>query len=288
MDNKNLNNTYCVYKHTNKINGKVYIGQTKFGDNPWLRWGYNAEGYDKTSHFGKAIAKYSWENFEHELLHENLTVEEANYWEKEEIKKYNSIDPKFGYNKTQGGSNGARNKEVGQKISSALNNYYKDNPVPKERNIRRGESISKYYDTHPEAREARRIKAREVALTSVRHYDPNHINGNKGKPKPEGFGKNRPEYGSKISEKLKEYYKNNHRTKEQIESQRNKLLGTKHSEEQNIKLSNSMKGKNKGKHYYNNGIITVLRYKCPEGFIEGKIKKTTMGNNKKDNINSEF
>ena len=284
MNNKeDYSHTFCVYRHTNKINGKVYIGQTKHGNNPWTRWGHNAWGYKGSTHFQNAIAKYGWENFEHEILYNNLTAEEANYWEIEEIKNHNATNPDFGYNQTQGGYNGLRNEEVGQKISSSLNNYYKDNPVPEERNIRRGKSISKYYEDHPEARETKRIKAKEIAATTVRHYDPNHINGNKGKPKPEGFGKNRPEYGSKISESLKEYYKNNPRTREQIASQRNKLLGTKHSEEQNAKLSNSMKGKNKNKHYYNNGIISVLRYECPEGFVEGRVKKKTPTNTEEKN-----
>ena len=182
MDSKkDYAHTFCVYKHTNKINGKVYIDQTKNGSNPWLRWGHNAWGYSgKYSYLDNTIAKYGWENFEHEILHNNLTSDEANYWEIEEIKNHNATNPKFGYNQTQGGYNGLRNKEVGQKISLALNNYYKDNPVPEERNIRRGKSIFKYYEDHPEAGKDKGIKISKAMTGKKYHIKPNKINNNTG------------------------------------------------------------------------------------------------------------
>lgn len=96
------NKTWCLYKHTNIINGKVYIGITKFGNSPSKRWGKNGNRYN-TQFFGKAIHKYGWDNFEHEILFENLTEIEAKQKEIELIKFYDSSNLKKGYNLTKGG-----------------------------------------------------------------------------------------------------------------------------------------------------------------------------------------
>ena len=98
-----MNDSYSVYKHTNKSNGKVYIGITI--NEPLVRWGKNGCGYNK-QFFGKAIRKYGWDNFEHEILFENLSHEEANNREIELIQYYKSSDIKYGYNIASGGSGG--------------------------------------------------------------------------------------------------------------------------------------------------------------------------------------
>lgn len=90
---------WCVYKHTNKINGKCYIGITSQCTNK--RW-RNGKGY-KGQIFYNAIQKYGWDNFEHEILYTNLTEEEAKEKEIEYIKKYKTNNNKFGYNATLGG-----------------------------------------------------------------------------------------------------------------------------------------------------------------------------------------
>ena len=72
---------YKVYYHkvSKEISGydfdKYYIG-ISCKKNLIERWGRNGEGY-KVQPFYNAIQKYGWDNIEHKILFENLTVEEA-------------------------------------------------------------------------------------------------------------------------------------------------------------------------------------------------------------------
>ena len=76
-----MGDTY-VYMHKNKLNGKIYIGITK---NIYHRWRGSGLGYRNNEHFYRAIMKYGWSNFEHTVLFENLSREEACLKEKELI-----------------------------------------------------------------------------------------------------------------------------------------------------------------------------------------------------------
>lgn len=90
---------YTVYKHTNKENGKVYVGITR--RTPERRWQRGA-GYVGTL-FGNAIRKYGWDNFEHEIIATSLTKNEACSMEIELIAKHRSNEYEYGYNKSCGG-----------------------------------------------------------------------------------------------------------------------------------------------------------------------------------------
>lgn len=95
------NRKFVVYKHTNKINGKIYIGITCRPVSK--RWGAQGQCYKNNAHFYSAIQKYGWDNFEHEILFSDLSLTKASSKEQELVNFYVSYNPKFGYNGTKGG-----------------------------------------------------------------------------------------------------------------------------------------------------------------------------------------
>lgn len=100
---------YRVYKHT-APNGKVYIGITC--QEPLKRWGGGVSAYAHNEHFVRAIKKYGWENFRHEVLFEDLTKSEAETKEIELIAFYKANNPDFGYNISNGGNHAGKHSEA--------------------------------------------------------------------------------------------------------------------------------------------------------------------------------
>ena len=92
---------YIVYKHTNTINQKVYIGITKNDTNPNARW-RNGMGYCKNDKFFTDIIKYGWDNFSHEILEKDLTELEALQKETYYIDLYDAVQK--GYNNSRAGN----------------------------------------------------------------------------------------------------------------------------------------------------------------------------------------
>ena len=138
---------YCIYLHRNKINGKVYIGQTC--QKPEKRWNYG-HGYKNCPRFYSAIVSYGWSNFEHIILENNLTSDEANEKEQYYIKKYNSQNPDLGYNLTEGGS--------------SLSEYWK---TPEHRELQ-SQNKKLYFKTHPDKKIENDMHLKEIAQKSAK------------------------------------------------------------------------------------------------------------------------
>ena len=106
---------YKVYKHTNKLNNKVYIGITHYTIKK--RW---QSGYKNNPHFNRAIINYGYDGFEHEILADNLTKEQAEELERYYIAYYDSTNRDKGYNIEMGGNHhGKHSKQTIEKISNA-------------------------------------------------------------------------------------------------------------------------------------------------------------------------
>lgn len=111
-----------VYKVTNLINGKIYIGQTintlEYRKNQHFR---EAKSKRKnTVYFHNALLKYGFENFVFEEIDNADTQEELNLKEQKWIAYYLSDNRKYGYNLDSGGkSGGCKSSSTKEKIGAS-------------------------------------------------------------------------------------------------------------------------------------------------------------------------
>ena len=116
-------NTYSVYVHINKTNGKRYYGQTK--QKVAYRWD-NGNGYKRNQPvFYAAIQKYGWDGFDHIIVADHLTLEEANQLETELIKQFKTLAHENGYNILYGGGN----KEIPDSVRDKIRQAHQGKPT---------------------------------------------------------------------------------------------------------------------------------------------------------------
>lgn len=109
-----------IYKISNNINDKIYIGQT------WKSLSHRLDQHKRQNGCIKlynAINKYDFINFKIELITITHTQECADYWEKYFINYYDTINN--GYNLMLGGANGKHSEETKIKISLKMKGIIK-------------------------------------------------------------------------------------------------------------------------------------------------------------------
>ena len=93
-----------IYKITNLINNKVYIGLTTVSlEKRWTVHKTTAKNLKNTRHLYKSMRKYGIENFSIVQIDTATTIKELGEKERYYIKLYDSRNPEKGYNLTAGG-----------------------------------------------------------------------------------------------------------------------------------------------------------------------------------------
>ncbi len=213
-----------VYKTTNLINGKIYIGQ------------HHSDIFD-TQYFGsgklirRAFKKYGIDNFKCEVIEwcetkEQLTDREI-YW----IQFYKSQNKCIGYNISNGGDGilspmpeimreHLRQCNLGKKLS--------EETIQKLREKQSGENNGFYGKRHTDKTKQR------ISETITEQYNNGRVNPMYGVHR---YGKDAPRYGAKLSDD----------TKRKISES---VSGFKHTEDAKKKMSENVKGRV----FMNNGI----------------------------------
>ena len=237
---------YYIYRITNLINGKTYIGQHKYKD---LNEYYMGSG----KHLIRAQKKYGIENFKKEILVFNIPKEEqANILEKTFISSerekvgrencYNIADGSYG-----GGMKGRHfTEEHKRKLSKA----HKGKIVSEE-------TRKKLSDVHKGIQSPN--KGRKFSEEHKKRLSEAH----KGKP---AWNK-----GMKMSEEYKKQCSETHKGRPAWNKGKSCtwLKGKPRTEEVKKKISDAKKGK----HWFNDGKVNRYCYECPDGFIPGMLKK---------------
>ncbi len=178
-----------IYRATNQINGKIYIGKTttdrwdKNKDPIVERWNEEVKtSYSNKEHglsmryIENAVVKYGEENFTLQEQDRAYSEEELNQKERYWIKELDTMNPDKGYNMTEGGEGGAFSEAAKEKLSQIM----------KEK-----------YDTDPEYRDKQAQERRERANDPEWVQKMTEINRERG---------NDPEFRQNVSNAIKEKY----------------------------------------------------------------------------------
>ena len=171
-----------IYKATNLINDKIYIGLTTKS----LEHRISVHKKDSKRHntyFYQAIRKYGFENFKWEVVDTAITMEELEEKERYYIKLYGSFDNKeIGYNTQSGGNNlyeitkeqrkqrsdrakGKNNPMYGTISPMRGKKFTEDHKKKISEAIKKADRPHMYGGTNPSARKVKNIDTGEIFNT---------------------------------------------------------------------------------------------------------------------------
>lgn len=249
---------YLIYKITNNLNGKIYIGKHKTEN---IDDGYMGSGVA----INRAIKKYGVENFTKEILFDVYGEDMMNFLE-EAIVDEAFVARKDTYNIALGGDGGFAptwTEEQRRKFKAKRTGHSVSEETRKK--------LSKAHKgKHSNLSEETR---RKLATNKGKHFSEEH------KRKLREAAKRRPPVSEETRNKIsKTLTGRTHFTSEETKRKIGNANKGKHrTEELKHRLAELHKGEKNcfyGTHYFNNGEIEIRAKECPEGFSKGRLKKT--------------
>jgi group I intron endonuclease len=157
-----------IYKTTNLINGKIYIGKDEKNTPNYIGSGLLIT---------RSIKKYGKENFKKEILETCLNKDELKAREQYWIKEYNSTDILVGYNITKGGDGGLTSSiEHLSKVSKKL---WSDPEYVKKQMVSRKKRVYRQKGEYNHSKETKeKLKISHSGKTHTEEHKQNNAKAN--------------------------------------------------------------------------------------------------------------
>jgi group I intron endonuclease len=127
-----------IYKITNLINGKIYIGQDRYNNKNYFGSGLKIK---------RAMERYGKDNFTKEIIDYCNSIEDMNTKEIFWISELNSVNPSIGYNIASGGQ-GGEIIDWQTKIYSGINDKIKQKATGRLHSKETKEKLSNYWESY--------------------------------------------------------------------------------------------------------------------------------------------
>ena len=164
-----------------------------------MRW-QNGLGYRTQEYFYRAILKYGWDNFKHEILYQTDSYEDANSKEIELITQYKSNEKHYGYNIEKGGN---LKKIVADSTKIKLRNHH---TTPEHLKLVQQINAKRWSDPEEHRKMSERTSGRNNPMYGTKLTDEHKRKLKEGHSKVKFIGKcgaDNPMYGKHLSEEHK-------------------------------------------------------------------------------------
>lgn len=190
---------HYIYRITNLINQKIYIGQSKNTSTRWSQHKIQARCNKPSQIINRSMKKYGIENFKFEVIASCLDQDAANETEETCIKQYKSFVKDLGYNLSLGGCVAPKSESWKQYMSKLMSekaakgqlpNLIKNSPFIKRRIVsqeirekQRASMTGKYIGKHHTEETKEKLRQKNLGKIVTEESKEKNRQAHLGKPR---------------------------------------------------------------------------------------------------------